>query len=446
VKREPSAPVVVVGAGLAGLACARALYQSGIAVQVFEAADSVGGRVRTDRVDGFLLDRGFQVLFTAYPEVQAQLDLAALGLKAFLPGAQVRKEGVAFDVSDPLREPSAALRGALAPVGSLIDKLRVLALRHDVCRGELDELWRRPHTTTLVRLRAAGFSERMIDLFFRPFLGGIFLERDLKTSSRLFDFYFRMLSVGDTALPREGMGALARQLAAHVPSDLVTLRAPVSRVAVDNVVLQDGTVVKASAVVVATDGTAASRLLDGEVVDVPWRGVTTLSYAVLRSPLPPRRLVLNAGNGLLSTLCAPSDVQPSYAPAGQALVSATTLGIPDVDDDELDRVVRAELRAWYGAPVDRWRLLRVHRIPCAQPAQPPELVEVPERPVRLASGLFVTGDHRDHASLHGALRSGRRAAAAVLDAFGVRAPVHGSTSDDQHGRTTLLARTTSPSP
>jgi phytoene dehydrogenase-like protein len=416
-----SDPVVVVGAGLAGLSCARALVDARVPVRVLEAGDGVGGRVRTDRVDGFLVDRGFQVLFTAYPEVQRQIDLAALGLRAFLPGAQVRVDGGAFDVSDPLREPLASLRGVTAPIGSLADKLRILTLRRDVLRGDVDDLWRRPQTTTLRRLQDAGFSPRMIDTFFRPFLGGIFLGRDLETSSRLFDFVFRMLSVGDTVLPREGMGALPAQLASRLPRDVVTLRTPVQTVRGDGVVLADGTAVKARAVVVATDGAAAARLLGGALPAPAWRGVTTVSYAALRSPLPARRLVINADDGVINTLCAPSDVQPSYAPAGQVLLSVTTLGVPADDDAGLDARVKQELRGWYGAEVERWRLLRVHRIAHAQPAQPPAVLDAPERPVRLDDGVFVAGDHRDHASIHGALRSGHRAAAAVLQQLGIGA-------------------------
>jgi hypothetical protein len=149
--------------------------------------------------------------------------------------------------------------------------------------------------------------------------------------------------------------------------------------------------------------------------------VTTVSYAATRSPLPARRLVLNAGGGPINTLCAPSEVQPSYAPAGQVLLSVTTLGVPDDDDDALDARLRAELRGWHGAEVQGWRRLCVHRIAHAQPAQPPEVLEVPERPVRLDDGVFVAGDHRDHASIHGALRSGRRAADAVLQTLGLDA-------------------------
>jgi phytoene dehydrogenase-like protein len=414
-----TSPVVVVGAGLAGLSCARLLVEQGVSVVLFEASDGVGGRVRTDRHEGFLLDRGFQVLATAYPEVQVQIDLAALGVRPFLPGAQVRIDGGGFDVSDPFREPLGALRGVTAPIGSLLDKVRVLALRHDVCRVDVAELWRRPQTTTLERLRAAGFSERMIDTFFRPFLGGIFLDPTLETSSRLFDFVFAMLSTGDTVLPREGMGALPLQLASRLPPGVLRLQTPVAAVNASGVVLGDGTKIAARAVVVATDAEATARLLPDEVATTAWRGCTTVSYAAQASPLPRRRLVINAEGGLINTLCALSDVQPGYAPSGMALIAVTALGVIDVDDATLDTQLKSELRAWYGREVDGWRALRVDRIARAQPVQVPSTLQVVERPVHLPSGVYVAGDHRDHASIHGALRSGRRAAHAVLAGLGV---------------------------
>jgi phytoene dehydrogenase-like protein len=414
-------PVVVVGAGLAGLSCARVLSERGVDVRVLEASDGPGGRVRSDHVDGFVLDRGFQVLFTAYPEVQRQIDIAALRPGAFLPGARVVVDGKGHDVTDPLRDPLAALPGVLSPVGSLADKLRVLRLRHDVTRVSLEALWQRPSTTTLERLRAFGFSSTMIDRFFRPFLGGIFLDRELSTSSRLFDFYFRMLSQGDTVLPRDGMGALSAQLASRLPADVLTLNTPVARVGADHVVLQDQTRVAARAVVVATDGPAAARLLDGAVPAPASRGVTTLYFSAARSPFSPRRLVLCADGGLVNSLCAPSDVCPSYAPAGKTLMSVTVLGLPDASDDDLQDAVRTQLREIVGDEVTRWRHLRTYRIAHAQPAQPPEAMDPVERPGRLENGVFVAGDHRDHASIHGALSSGRRVAEAVLAVVGAGA-------------------------
>jgi phytoene dehydrogenase-like protein len=411
-----SAPVVIVGAGLAGLACARALAGAGREVRVLERSDGVGGRVRTDLVEGFLLDRGYQVLLAAYPEANAVLDLAALELCEYRPGALVRCEGAFHRVADPFREPGEAWSSAFNPVGSFIDKLRVLELRKRALSGSLEELRQRHEQTTEQVLRELGFSDAMLERFFRPFLGGIFLRRDLSNSSRMLDFVFRMLASGATTLPARGMGAIAAQLANALPAHCVRLNSEVATVRRDAVTLAGGERVAASAVVVATEGDVAARLL-GLRNKPAALGVLNVYFAAPNSPVEGPDLVLNGegpADGPVNVLSCPSDVAPGYAPSGQALVSVQVLEFAG-DDAALERAVRAQLSGWYGAHiVERWRLLRVDRIRFAQPAQPVGALEPAARPVRIDGGLYVCGDHRDDASIDGALRSGRRAALAVL--------------------------------
>ena len=214
--------VTIIGGGLSGLCCARRLHESGVSFQLLEASEEVGGRVRTDEVNGFLLDRGFQVLLTAYPEAQEILDYDALNLARFAPGALVRYRGRFHRFTDPWRSPRHLFATASSPIGSLTDKLRVARLRSRVCRSSLDKLFQRPETTTINALRQEGFSQRFIESFFRPFLGGVFLERDLNTSSRMFDFVFRMFATGNVVLPAGGIGEIARQIANKLPDE--TLR------------------------------------------------------------------------------------------------------------------------------------------------------------------------------------------------------------------------------
>lgn len=392
---------------------------------MLEASDGPGGRVRTDRVNGFLIDRGFQVLFTAYPEVARQIDLAALGPSAFVPGAEVRFGGRSHRIADPLRAPRDLLRTLASPIGSPLDKARVLLLRQRALWGTLDDLFARADVSTLDALKGLGFSDTIVDRFFRPFLGGIFLGRDLSTSSRMLEFVFRMLSLGDTVLLRDGMGSLSAQLAGRLPAGALRLGARVTSLEDGAVRLERGERVPASAVVVATEGDTAAQLT-GAFPAPRFLGVTTLSFAADRSPLPARTLVLNAEDGPLNTVCTLSDVCPSYAPAGQALIAATVLGIPVEDDAALARTVLASLDRWYGGSVRSWQLLRVDRVARAQPAQPARGSAPATQPVRLGPKLFVAGDHRDNASIHGALASGRRAAHAVLAESSARVPAKGA--------------------
>lgn len=406
-------PIIIVGAGLAGLRCAGLLERRGIPWTLLEAQDGPGGRVRTDHVDGFQLDRGFQVLLTAYPEAAAALDYAALDLQAFQPGAVVRVAGGFHRVVDPLRRPTALLSTLRAPVGSVADKVRVARVRRRLRRGTLDQLWRRPERTTRQALAEYGFSADMIERFWQPLFGGIQLDPELETSSRMFDFVFRMLASGDSALPAAGMQAIPDQLAAGLTPGRIRYGTTVVAVDPAGAWLEDGELVRGQAVVVATDGPTAARLVPA----VPAPGshsVRCLYFAAERAPVDEPVIVLNGtGTGVVNNLCVPSVVAPSYAPSGVSLVSVTVLTGP-ADPRALEAAVREQLRGWFGRRVDTWRLLRRYDIAHAQPAQRPPALASPQRPVEVDTGLFVCGDHRDDASINGALTSGRRAADSLV--------------------------------
>jgi phytoene dehydrogenase-like protein len=409
--------VYVVGAGLAGLRCARRLHEKGVAATVLEAADGVGGRVRTDRVDDFLLDRGFQALLTAYPEAREALDYRELELHPFYPGALVRTAGRFVTVADPFRRRWDGLRTALAPVGTLGDKLKVASLRRRVTAGSLEELFARPETTTREALAADGFSDTIVDRFFRPLFGGVLLDRELGTSSRMFEFVYRMFAVGDVALPTRGMSAIPEQLAGGLPPDCVRLGQRVTTVGDGGLTLAGGEKLKARAVVVATDGPTASGLLGGEPAAPASMAATCLYFAADRGPVDEPVIVLDGdGEGPVNNLCVPSAVAPTYAPPGAALVSAAVLDRPGLPKGaDLEAAVLGQLADWFGSAVVGWRHLATYHIPHAQPAQPPGTLDPPQRPVRLRPGIYVCGDHRDNASINGALASGRRTADTVVE-------------------------------
>lgn len=400
------AGVVVVGAGLAGLAAARALRLAGRDTLVLEASDGVGGRVRTDVVDGFLLDRGFQVLLTGYPELARQLDVEALHLQRFEPGALVWSGGKGHVVSDPRRRPGQALATASAPIGSVGDKVRVAWLRHRLLATDPRDLLRRPDVATIVHLRSLGFSTRMIERFFRPLFAGIQLDPALTTSSRMFDVIFRTLATGDAAVPASGMGAIPAQLAAGLAPGTVRLSTSVRAVEGTSVLLDDGRRVDADAVVVATEGPVASRLLG--LPEVASLAAACVWFAAPAPPVPHKLVVLDGdGGGPAANVAVMSNVASSYAPTGQALVAAAVPGKATADTD----AVRAQLRGWWGPAVDTWRHLRTHEIPHGQPAQPAPMH--PKQRIDLGGGRWVCGDHRDTASIQGALYSGRRCGEAV---------------------------------
>ena len=403
--------VVIVGAGLAGLSAAREIQRHGLSVIVLESSDAVGGRVRTDIVDGFQLDRGFQVMLTAYPELQTQVDMRALDLRPFDPGALVWRNGKGHAVSDPFRKPQTLATTAFAPIGSVFDKARIVLLRARVMRRKPAALLGGQDVSTDVALRAFGFSTKIINRFFRPLFGGIQLDPHLATSRRMFDVIFRSLSEGQSVLPSRGMHALPLQMASRLSEGTVHLNTRVSTVDGSKVTLASGETVTARAVVVATDGPTASSLLGIPIVES--RKVGCVYFSADTPPTKEKYVVLDGtGNGPVLNVAVISNVAPSYAPADKHLIVAA---LPGVTDGDLEAVSRKQLRTWWGPQVDDWKHLRTYVINHGGPVQKPPFS--PKQRVNLGNGLFVCGDHRDTGSIQGAMFSGRRCGEAVVQSL-----------------------------
>lgn len=405
------APVVVVGAGLAGLACAVELHEVGTEVVVLEASDAVGGRVRTDNIDGFIVDRGFQVVLTAYPELDRQFNVEALDLRRFDPGAEVWRDGKFGAVVDPFRRPTRLVSTVRAPVGSFADKLRIARLRAALRRTEPARLLAGEDVTTRVALESAGFSGAMIERFFRPLVGGFQLDPELGDSRRMFDVIFRMLADGDSAVPAAGMQAIPQQLADRLPAGTVHLDAPVTATTPTSVTVGD-TTVAAAAVVVATEGPVAASLLG--LAPVESKSVGAVYFAAPEAPIDDKLVVLDGtGKGPVLNVAVMSNVAPTYAPPGAHLVVAA---LPGHDGNTIEADARSQLRGWWGSQVDTWEHLATYRIAHGQPRQRPPFQ--PKQRVRLDDGRFVCGDHRDTASIQGAMYSGRRCALAIAAGIG----------------------------
>ncbi|GAC1322826.1 MAG: NAD(P)/FAD-dependent oxidoreductase [Mycobacteriales bacterium] len=408
--------VAVVGAGLAGLAAALRLSEAGLEVAVLEGSDAVGGRVRTDVVDGVRFDRGFQVYNTAYPESARLLDHAALDLRAFTPGALVWVDGRLYRLADPRRRPLAGGATVRAPIGSLADKIRIGRLAAEAGLLPASRLKRRAELSTYDALRARGLSPIVIERFFRPFLSGIFLERELTTSSRFFDLVLRCFARGDLAVPAAGMAAIPQQLAARLPAGTIHIDTPVRRLTGSGADTERG-LVGARAVVVATAAPAAAILLPGLAVPT-MNGVTTLYHLADRPPLAEPVLVLDGnGGGPVANTIVLTNAAPGYACSGQVLVSSSVVGPPADCPDEA--TVRAHLARLYGVDTTGWQHVATYPIADALPDQSPPLGSL-RRPVRAGAGRYVCGDHRDTGSIQCALVSGRRAADAMLADLGLR--------------------------
>jgi len=413
------ADVIVVGAGLSGLACALRLQQAGLRANLVEAADRPGGRIATDEVDGFLLDRGFQVLQTWYPEARHMLDYDALDLRPFYPGALVRFDGRFHRVSDVWRRPQRVVEMLASQVGTLGDKLRLLRLRRHALAGDLGALYTRPETTAMELLGDRGFSTRMQERFFKPFFAGVFFEPELEVSSRAFEFVFRAFALGDTALPARGMGAIPAQLAARLVPDSVRYDSRVARLGEREVVLETGERLHAGDIVIATEGGEAARLL-GKAPG-PTRGTTCFYFAAPKAPFGGPYLVLNgSGTGIVNSLLSPSNLSAHYAPPHRALIAVNCFGAGQ-DPDALERQIRQELEDWYGEEVQAWQRLAVYQLPQALPVQRPP-VQAPAQPLRVSERLWVCGEYAAPPSIHWALASGTKTAEALIAARRAEVP------------------------
>ncbi|MFM7181724.1 MAG: FAD-dependent oxidoreductase [Verrucomicrobiales bacterium] len=397
------AKVAIIGAGMAGLACAIRLRQLGVKTVVFEASDSPGGRVRTDDFGLYRLDRGFQVFLSGYKETGKLLGKDAPALYPFSPGAMLRVGDRWYRVPDPFRVESweDLLDAWRAPVGTLGDKIRVALLRHSLASTEPVYDTAYGETSALDWIRARGFSERIIQRFFRPFYGGIFLEKELATSAAMFRFTFGHFARGFAALPAGGMGQIPARLASRAGA--ISYRNPVARLEGTTLIHTNGSSTQADAVVVATEGPVAARLTGQP--EPKGHAVTCLYFSSDSPPWTEAMVGLNAGPGPIHNLVPLDRVGPGYAPRDRSLLSVTVLG--EHDPESLRPAVESQLANWF--PKQRFDWLRGYRIPYALP-----MIDSKARGVSTPrERVLLAGDYLQHASIEGAVISGNLAAAAV---------------------------------
>ncbi len=376
--------------------------------------------MRTDEKDGFLLDRGFQVYFTAYPVARRHLDHAKLDLRNFDPGAIVCHDGEKSVLSDPLRDPKALVATLISDAATLPDKLRTAKLAAKVLPGgaaTASEEDGDPDSSTLEYLRASGLSEQYINSFYRPFYGGVFLSRTLYTSARVFRFTLRMLATGRTVVPARGMGEIPRQLVAHLPEDAVHLDNPV-----DSLLREGNRVVgvravgvehEADVVVVATEAPVAGKFT-GEKVPEGWVGEVCLYYETDGLGCG-KKIVLNAEDGaFVNNAVEISNVSERYAPPGRHLLCAVALGGLDLPDAELYRRGIEDVSRWY--PEASFEPLALCRIPYGQFAQPPDVHRKLPKNRTDTPGLVLAGEYTEDSSINGSMLSGEKAAEEVMRA------------------------------
>jgi phytoene dehydrogenase-like protein len=419
--------IIIVGAGLAGLTCAKMLAEAKQEVLVLEAADQVGGRLRTDyHKDGYRLDRGFQVLFTSYATALRHLDFPKLKQRIFDPGAILIKNGKRYEITDPLREPARFLPSLLNPLIPLQDKARVLALRTQLLQQSTGDTFAGTYQpdgqdeTTEAFLHRAGFTNAFIDNFVRPFYGGIFLDRSLQTSARMFQFTFKMLATGKIIIPAEGIQVIPEQLAASLPKGSVRCNTRVSELLIKDNRVQGvctiaGELIEAEQVVLATSSPIAEKFTHLQLPSTPVSTVC-LYFAGDERLYPQRKILLNADpHAYVNNAVLVTNIAPTYAPPRKQLLSVTVLNHLKDDDEVIIERSRAEIARWFPAhDLKSWQLLALYRIPFAQFSQPSGIYDnLPHNSTDI-DGLYLAGEYTQSSSIQGAMHSGEFAAKAVL--------------------------------
>lgn len=407
---------IIVGGGISGLTAARTLHEQGVDFILLEATDRIGGRIKTDVIDGFRLDYGFQVLLTAYPEAKQALDYNALDLKSFLPGAELLyADGSKGMLGDPLRNIASLLPTLFSKAGSIKDKFGILSLRHRLSKLSIEAIFNQKEIPTLEALKNEyGFSDKIIEQFFQPFFTGIFLEKELKTSRRMFDFVFKMFSEGNTSVPNLGMEEIPKQIASTLPQKAILTNATVNRMDGQTVYTEDGSSFTANNIIIATEATGLIKEL--APIKTSYQSTTHIHFTSDTPPISKPIIALNTQKDrLVNNICSINKVAPGYSNGEQHLISLSVVGDHGLNNKDLVKAIRMELTAWFGKETENWKHLHTRTVNYALPNQHTVVHNWNKEQAFIRKGLYACGDYQLNGSINAAMKTGRRVAEFILE-------------------------------
>ena len=409
--KQKSPSIHIIGGGISGLIAARVLEEYGLSATIIEATDRLGGRVKTDVVDGYSLDHGFQVLLTAYPAAKKYLDFDALELQEFLPGSAIFKNGKQKIIGDPLRNLSLLLPTLFSGIGTVNDKLKILALNRRLKKKSIQNIFAEKEQTTLAYLENIGFSETIITDFFIPFFSGIFLENKLDTSSRMFEFVYKMFGEGNAALPKDGIQAIPKQLFEKLKNTTCVFNTKVKSVENGSIILESGETLKSNFTIIATQASGLVSNLKNQAT--LWKSCDTLYFEVAKREIKkPLIGLIAAHNALINNIFYHTSLQTS-ATATKELLSVTVIDRQNLTNKQLVTEVQKELKELCN--IDYCTFIKQYNIPMALPKLQDIQYEMLPSETRLTETIFLAGDTQLNGSLNAAMIAGERAALEVIN-------------------------------
>ena len=400
----------IIGSGISGLIAAKTLELEGYSPVIIEASDRVGGRVKTDIVEGYQLDRGFQVLLDAYPKAKEHLDFKALQLQKLKPGAVIFSNGKAITIGDPLRDISLLLPTLLASVGSFSDKFKILKLNTALKKKSINTIFASKSSTTLEYLKAKGFSQKMIDNFFKPFFAGIFLEPELKTSSRMFEFVYKMFGEGMAVLPKDGIVAISEQLKGQLKKTSFIFNSKVKKVNDATIELENGTTINTHFTIIAAE---ADQLLSNlKEQSQQWKSCYNLYFEVEKRTIDTAIIGLIADKeALINNIFYPTSVKTTTK-GNRELLSVTVVKSHQLSEHDLIEKVKSELLAYCN--IETTRFLKCYHIQNALPDLVEVYYDISPTETQIKPTIYMAGDYLLNGSLNAAMLSGERAAQGVI--------------------------------
>lgn len=394
---------IVVGAGISGLSCALELEKNGYQVQILEKENHPGGRVHSDIVDGYILNRGFQVLQTGYPETKRLLDYKKLELCNLDPEVWIMNNNKIKKLYDPIQNSSNLLKAAFSNVGTFWDKLRLLQLRQSTTSRSTNTIFQENETTSLEQIKNYGFSESIINEFFKPLFGGAFLDNELNTTSRMFNFVYKIFSIAPIAIPKYGMKSIPEQLEAKLESK-ISFNTNVVKLDNKNIFLENETL-SADAVVLAANHNSARQLIPS-IEEIHWNSTSCYYFIADSPPFSSKVVLLNGDNrGEINNVFVPTNISKAYSPNNKSIISVSTIGLNNNEDE-----IRNELNNWFGNQTEDWKLLHTYHIEQALPRMSVPSVSHSQ----YVNGIHLCGDYLTSSSIHGSMHSGRMTANQII--------------------------------